>query len=64
MGSSMTHHDHLGRGRRSILPLVLISSVAVLCSEKLSAQQLELTETQKVIHVLNRLGYGPRPGYI
>lgn len=60
----MTHHDHLGRGRRSILPLVLVSSVAVLCSEKLSAQQLELTDPQKVIHVLNRLGYGPRPGDI
>ncbi len=64
----MTHHDHLGRGRRSILPLLLVSSGAALCSGELSAQQsaqqVELTETQKVIHVLNRLGYGPRPGDI
>ena len=59
----MTYHNHLGRGR-SILPLLLVSSGAVLCSGELSAQQAELTDTQKAIHVLNRLGYGPRPGDI
>ncbi len=47
-----------------MLPLLLVSSGAVLCGGELPAQQVELTETQKVIHVLNRLGYGPRPGDI
>ncbi len=60
----MAPHEQLGGGRRSLLPLFLVSSGAVLCSGESSAQQVELTETQKVIHVLNRLGYGPRPGDI
>ncbi len=60
----MTTPTNLGRERRSFLPLLLVSSGAVLCSGELSAQQVELTGTQKVIHVLNRLGYGPRPGDI
>jgi uncharacterized protein (DUF1800 family) len=46
--------------------LVLISGRSTLAADTLTSVQpassAELTEQQKIVHVLNRLGYGPRPG--
>ena len=43
------------------LPVILIGVVVVLLN--VSAQPVaEVTETDKIVHLLNRAGYGPRPG--
>ncbi|MFZ6645252.1 DUF1800 domain-containing protein [Undibacterium sp. TJN25] len=44
-----------------ILPLTL---AAIVASAALPAQAAELAPEQQAIHVLNRLGYGPKPGDI
>ncbi len=40
-------------------PVVLASSLSAV---QISLPASPLTEEQKILHVLNRLGYGPRPG--
>ncbi|HUJ71080.1 MAG TPA: DUF1800 domain-containing protein [Verrucomicrobiae bacterium] len=42
--------------------LTVVTLVAGLVDLPVQADAQPLTERQKIIHVLNRLGYGPRPG--
>ena len=42
---------------------IWLTMVAVgVVAGNLFADQTQLTEEQKIVHVLNRLGFGPRPG--
>src|SRR6266550_6021712 len=58
---------HLGVAGRAT---ALVASVALLAGmlmpiaahQKTSAQARRLTEDQRIVHVLNRLGFGARPG--
>jgi uncharacterized protein (DUF1800 family) len=43
---------------------VRFALVAALCAAALSAHASTLTPEQQAVHVLNRLGYGPKPGDI
>ena len=46
---------------KRILPVLSVSVVAILLN--ISAQPAAVaTETDKIVHLLNRAGYGPRPG--
>ena len=54
-----------GRISRQVIGLIAASLsvfVATLVDMAARADNQPLTERQKIIHVLNRLGYGPRPG--
>jgi uncharacterized protein (DUF1800 family) len=45
---------------KTIRPIVLVLSLLLAASVSSGAEKL--TEDQKITHVLNRLGFGPRPG--
>ena len=52
--------------RRLAVPPLLAALIgcALLCPLRQGAAQQPLTEQQRIVHVLNRLGYGPHPGDI
>jgi len=59
------HHHVLARSGSHLFPGILLGVAAVCGPWVLRASGEEpppLTERQKTVHVLNRLGFGPRPG--
>ena len=47
---------------RTISPVVLVPLVLLFAVGSVTSSPIALTDEQKVSHVLNRLGFGPRPG--
>jgi uncharacterized protein (DUF1800 family) len=47
---------------RTIRPIVLVTLLLLLTSVTIVPAPATLTEEQKITHVLNRLGFGPKPG--
>lgn len=59
--------QRLGRAARPVTTLIGIATIVGSATTAASQQdpaQSTLTEDQRAIHVLNRLGFGPRPGDI
>lgn len=48
--------------RRCWQAIAIVALIGLSASVVQAADEEPLTERQKIIHVLNRLGYGPRPG--
>src|SRR3972149_4213521 len=49
-----------------LMPLLLLPAPGALAAGEKGALTIPdtgLTEEQKIVHLLNRLGYGPRPSY-
>jgi uncharacterized protein (DUF1800 family) len=49
---------------RTIRPIVLVTLLLLLTATVLPAPVVITTEEQRISHVLNRIGFGPRPGDI
>ncbi|MEJ7616413.1 MAG: DUF1800 family protein [Pyrinomonadaceae bacterium] len=63
------HHGLSGIAVRPIMALLTVLTLwvsSLLCPPTLAQQKMiegsVLSEQQRIIHVLNRLGFGPRPG--
>src|SRR5260221_9566298 len=48
--------------RKSLLFLVALAGGLIVCTGRESAQEPAAPQDQAIVHVLNRIGYGPRPG--
>jgi uncharacterized protein (DUF1800 family) len=53
---------HRPNSRRCWQAIAIVALIGLSASLVQAADEEPLTERQKIIHVLNRLGYGPRPG--
>ncbi len=60
-GTVMTSFAQSSRVRPAVLAAFV--AISLLCAPKAAAQEA-LTEEQRIVHILNRLAYGPRPGDI
>ena len=64
LGMAACSMTSAGPGSASATPVLATSRAAPLPAPRLVLPASPLSEDQQILHVLNRLGYGPRPGDI